>query len=387
MLSGNSAVARRLLACVLPLALSHCAGAKDSESTGASRDPILLGEVDSSLDSPVLYLSGPEGTCTATLVAPTLAVTARHCVAETPEGSFTCTPQGDLVMNGTGAGQIGADDAPGSLSFFTNAQVVSGTVYAGAPDALAKTIISTNTFTSCRDDIAFVVLDRAIPGVALAPVRIGSPTAVGETVSAWGYGLTTQATDQLALRVRNNAQIVGVGSDAPASGTQFAPLRAVRLGPDDVTCNGDSGGPIISSATGAVIAVASLGDLANFSTPTCTDHGTPDTTGPRLAEYRDLALEAFAAAGASPVLENTGGPDAAVPEGGGDDASEAPEAGGELNPEGAPPVGPPPYHATGASCSEVPGRQDGGAPLVWLVAACAIVAASVRRRRRYTDQA
>ena len=58
------------------------------------------------------------------------------------------------------------------------------------------------------------------PGVAVAPVRLDAPTMVGETVSVWGYGLTSQINEPVGLRVRNGALVVGVGPDTPASTTQ-----------------------------------------------------------------------------------------------------------------------------------------------------------------------
>jgi Trypsin len=381
-----------LLACVLPLALSQC-GANGGEPTSTSRAAIVGGDTVTALDSPVLYLSGPEGTCTATLIAPRLVVTARHCVAQTPEGTFSCTAAGDLVMTGSAAGQIGVNDPPSSLSFFTNAQAVARTVFSAAPDAVGAYTISTNTQTSCRDDLAFVVLQQAIPGVAVAPVRIDGPTTVGETVSVWGYGLTSQVNEPLSLKVRNGALVVGVGPDTPVSTTQLAPVRAVRLGPDDITCSGDSGGPVTSAATGAVIAVASLGNLPNLSTPSCTNAGHPDTTGPRLAAYRDLALSAFAAAGASPVLESVAPGDAspeaespaeaASPDEAGTDAAEAgepPEAGQTPTPESAHPDPSVVMTATGGSCAMARG-PEGPAPLFAWALAFAVGTLAVGRRR------
>jgi hypothetical protein len=385
---GDPVAAHRAPAALLVLALlalSQCAGATGSEATGSSREAILNGVTVASPDAPVLFINGPQGSCTATLIAPTLVLTARHCIAQAPEGDFACTPQGNLVPSASGAGQIGANDAPISLSFFTNARVMAGTAFSGNPDALGAQIISSNTPTSCRDDIAFVVLDRAIPGIPPAPVRLDTPTSAGEMVSAWGYGLTTMAGDSLALRVRNDAQIVGVGPDTPASGVQPAPLRAVRLGPDDITCIGDSGGPITSAATGAVVAVISLGTQANLTSPTCTNSGAPETTGPRLAEYKSLALAAFAAAGASPVPEGAPLVDASAPEAGDDagpDGAEATESGQDPTPESAPPGPRIFYRVTGGSCSVAQSPRDRWAPLGALLAALTVMATAVRRRRR-----
>lgn len=376
-------IAAGALACVASLAVAQCGDERRAGLTASVHQAIVSGDLVTAADSSVLYLTGPEGACSATLVAPTLVVTARHCVAQTQEGLFTCTPEGDLVVNGTGAGQIGPDDPPSSLSFYTNARFLAGTAFSGSPDAVGSQTISTNTMTSCRDDLALVVLDRPILGLAIAPVRIDTPTQLGEAVSLWGYGLTEHQNDPTALRVRYGAQIAGVGPDMPATTTQLAPLRAVRIGPDDITCAGDSGGPVTSASTGAVIAIASLGNEPDFSTPTCVNHGTPDTTGPRLAAYRDLVLSAFAAAGATPVLEHTA-LDGATPD---DGASET----GSIEGGGAPPdAGPPDPPATptvaGGSCAVTAdhvGSSTAAALLLLLLGATAAARGARRAARRF----
>jgi hypothetical protein len=263
---------------------------------------------------------------------------------------------------------MGALASPGSISIFTNQQVIDGSVFSGNPMAVGAQIITTASLTVCSDDIAFVVLDRAIPGVTPAAIRLNGPTSTGELVDSWGYGLTEVPRDATALRVRRSVDIVGVGPDVPQSTTQAAPLRAVRLGPDDVTCNGDSGGPITSAATGALIAVASLGNEADLFSPACTDYGSPDTTGPRLGAYNVLALRAFAAAGATPILEPT--PDAGVPL----EAGPGPDAG--------PVETLSLYTATGGACSagSVPGGRNESFGAVALTFAWA--AGAVGRRRR-----
>jgi hypothetical protein len=154
-----------------------------------------------------------------------------------------------------------------------------------------------------------------------AAIRIASPTVAGEGVSVWGYGLTEQAQDPILLRVRDDAYIVAVGPETPLSTTQPAPVRSLRIGPGSVTCNGDSGAPIFSAITGAVIGIVSLGAQATTGL-FCTDDSTSDgTTGPLLSDYSSLALSAFAAAGATPILETPptdgGYADASAPADGG----------------------------------------------------------------------
>ncbi|HXN30987.1 MAG TPA: trypsin-like serine protease, partial [Polyangiaceae bacterium] len=282
----------------LGVALAHCGGVGD-DPPRASSQAIIGGSVADAADSPVLLLLGPEGGCSAVLVAPTLAMTARHCVASTTPGSFSCTAAGEVVNTGNGAGQIGTDNVAATLTFFAAASANAGA--SGTPDAVGVRIISTQTPTACRDDLAFVVLDRTIPGLVPAPIRITRTTSVGETVSVWGYGLTDHLAP-MALRVADGVQIAGVGPDVALTSTQVAPVRAVRVGP--VTCQGDSGGPVVSAATGAVIAIVSLGSQAGANGPYCTSNELADTTGPRLAAYHDWIATVFQEAGASPLTDD-----------------------------------------------------------------------------------
>ncbi len=372
-------VAARAGAIAAALALCQCGGPNGGETLASSAQGIVNGEVVTTPDSPILFLNGPEGQCTATLVAPNLVLTARHCIAQMIEGPFTCTPEGDLVLNGSGGGQIGQEDTPNQLQFYTNARVVGGTAFSSTlpPSAVGSQIFSTGALSVCRDDLAFVVLSTAIAGIVPAAIRLDNPTTYGELVSAWGYGLTSVVNDPFALRVRHDADIVGIGPDSPTSTAQLAPVRSLRIGPDDITCNGDSGGPLLSEATGAVIGMASLGNEANFSMPTCTNGGTPDTTGPRLAAYAALAMQAFTAAGATPTLEPLSTPEAGPPA-----EAAAPAEAGQLMPESAPPDTTATYGAGGGGCSIGVDRSRRALPLGVIAMISLVAAGAVGRRRR-----
>ncbi|MDP9149860.1 MAG: trypsin-like serine protease, partial [Myxococcota bacterium] len=283
------------------LALGQCGGDDRDAALGQSGEAIVGGTVVEALDSPIVYLRGSEGACSAALLSPTLVVTARHCVAQSSAGAFSCTAAGDLILGNGGGGQIGDDLPPSSLAFYASRGSDAGALGVGAPDAVGTQILSTHTTSACRDDLAFVVLDQPIAGLVPLPVRLDGPTRVGETVSVSGYGLTSLKYDTLALRTRRGVPVVGIGPDVPSNNTQLAPVRAMRIAP--VTCQGDSGGAILSATTGALVGIVSLGNLAASGTPACANRLVADTIGPRLAAYRDLALSAFAAAGAFPIPE------------------------------------------------------------------------------------
>jgi hypothetical protein len=309
------------------------------------------------------------------LIAPTLVVTARHCVANLTLGDVLCTPAGDLALNSPG-GQLGADDAASQIGVFTSDHVTEA-LMSDAPDAPAIQVLSTESPSTCRDDLAFVVLGNTLPGITPVPIRLTSGTEVGESISIWGYGLTDEAGAAPALRLRTGVDIVGIGPDQPTTLTQAAPVRAIRVGPGSITCNGDSGGPIVSATTGAVIGVVSFGLEAGINAA-CADANTDDTTGPRLAEYPTLALAAFAAAGAAPLLEVV--PSAAA------DAAADPDGTAALDGAGSdsdPPTDPPPTtaSATGGCAIAHEGHGPRGAAASSVIAIAMAGAAMGRRRR------
>jgi hypothetical protein len=213
-------------------------------------------------------------------------------------GTFDCTPSGEL-QDGSTSGELGAEDYPANLiSFFSAESVAENHIFNGSPpDAIGSTILSTHTPSVCSDDLAFVVLNQPIPGLVPAPIWLGSTTN-GDPVNVWGYGLTQTAGDSVELRVSQGTEIVGIGPTKPTTLTEPAPLRSVRVGPGTTTCNGDSGGPILSK-DGALIAIVSIG-LQSTNGVTCPSGNNADTTGPLLADYKPLLDEALAAAGPLP---------------------------------------------------------------------------------------
>jgi hypothetical protein len=353
------------------LGLLHCTGSSAAETVGVSREAIVGGAVVDAPSSPALYLSGPGGTCSAVLIAPTLVATARHCVSYlNGTGTFDCTPSGEL-QDGSTDGELGADYAAGMVTFFSSESVAENHLSNGSPpDAVGTQILSTHTPSVCSDDLAFVVLEKPIAGLVPAPVWLGS-IADGDPVDVWGYGLTQTAEATYALRVSEGASIVGIGPTEPTTLTEPAPVRSVRVGPGTTTCNGDSGGPIMSN-DGAVIAIVSLG-LQSSNGVDCMSGNNAVTTGPLLADYKELLDLAFAAAGASPPGVDAGfdaGKDGAMDTG----TTRATES--AVSPESTA-VG-----ATGGSCALRPARADSSMGLRGAALAIAGAAGAIGRKRR-----
>lgn len=283
------------------LAVALCSlgcGAEGPREVSAAREPIVGGERSGAeQDGVVLLRAVLDGTgeilCSASLVAPNLIMTARHCVSYKTEGDFFCSVRGELIENPTGGGRVGLHVPAASL------EVYGGGAPRTLPLARGLRVLSTLSPTACENDLAFVVLDSSLD-FPIVPMRIGEPAQLHEPVVLVGFGITEnqQAIDyetQPRLQKRGLA-VMAVGPDSIDDGVTTVPPRVLVLqGPSG--CVGDSGGPLLAESSGAVIGVYSL--LLG---------GSCSATGVRhhlvhVPPFRALIDEAFAASGGAPVLE------------------------------------------------------------------------------------
>lgn len=247
-------------------------------------------------------VEGRELICSASLIAKNLVVTARHCVSHLTEGLFSCSTQGELIEAEPNAGRLGAHFPAATFEFF------GGRTPHDAPLARGKQVISTLSETICTNDIAFVVLDREID-LPVLPLRLDSRAERGEEVTLIGYGLdqTMDPRDPFDLRQQGRTRkasltIAAVGPERAEDATTTPPRMIVLEGPSG--CLGDSGGPLVASDTHAVLGIYSLLDGE-----TCVGTNLRHLFG-HLPSFPALIDQAFAAAGAKPLLEsapNAGG--------------------------------------------------------------------------------
>lgn len=275
---------RRILTCVLASAflVIGCGNATD---VAARRAGILDGEASGVEDDAVVAIfstaeSGIGFFCSGALVAPNLLMTAASCISvRTNTTSFRCTPEGEVENDGSGAGELG------DLFPAERIEVSVGPLRSDEPAAFGQSILGTGTTTVCRNDLAFVVLDRSLEHVPLLPVRLSGVVEPGDLVTAIGYGLNNE--NSVTTRLRADAlEVLDVG----------VPPRTFTIGSGP--CFGDFGGPALSTETGAAIGVLSLthGDCqSDLARSVYTD----------LAQFEELALRAFEAAGAEPLLEGS----------------------------------------------------------------------------------
>ncbi|AXK35124.1 trypsin [Streptomyces armeniacus] len=209
-----------LLAALLSvLTLAGTATAAQAEDRAATKvsgpQPIIGGSYAQNAPWAARLFSNGRQTCSATIIAPTWILTARHCVSG-----------GGLSF------RIGSLD-----------QTSGGTVANG-----------TQVYNH-SSDLSLVRLDR---NVSATYARLGQPgsVTVGQNVQVYGWGATSRCGQEINCQSRllkyANVTVSGGCTDAYGG-------RAIcaRRG-DGITAGGDSGGPMM--ANGVQVGVASTSD-------------------------------------------------------------------------------------------------------------------------------
>ncbi len=269
-----------------------CGQSADELGLGALQQPVVNGEPSVAADDSTVYvmtrLSADEGiACTGTMIAPNLVATALHCVTQSILGQFSCKPDGSLTDSTQADGQMGPLVDAESVEIHAGVQVSS------EPSAVGARLLGTSSNQICRGDIAFVVLDRALD-LPIAPVRLDYGVQASERLRVVGYG-QTEASGSSGRYARSDVRVIDIGPDSEDEPSISASPRTfvVSEGP----CHGDSGGPAFSQETEALLGVYSLTAGAS-----CTGVGIRNVYT-SLSSYSRLALQAFDAAGAVPVLD------------------------------------------------------------------------------------
>lgn len=289
-----SGVAVSLAACTAPtVSLSTADQAIiDGENSPSSEDAVVL----------LVHVARQGiGSCTGTLVAPNLVLTALHCVSETDQSS-ACDEAGKPLAGG----DVGRTHTANDMVVFTGS--TRPEFERGIDPKIAARglkVLVPDTDTICANDIALIVLDRNVEGAKIAPLRLDADVISGETVTSIGWGVTDN-TDFPNMRQRRlEVPVVNVGPLRDRRGRSLGPSE-FEVG--ESICSGDSGGPAIATSTGAVLGVVSRGG-----------NGTQDPNDPAagctgaqafniytgVAGHKDFILSAFDAAAATPWVEGS----------------------------------------------------------------------------------
>jgi hypothetical protein len=297
----------RVAAALFILGAAACGaeGPTDSNHRIASVSSAIINGSDSTAEQDAVVLvmhydallgAGPAG-CTGTLLTPRLVLTARHCVAVTDE-SAACDSEG----NATFGAEIRGDHPASKLYAFVGTQrpdFIAGLDKA----ARGAEIIDDASKTLCNHDIALLLLDRALPGARIAPLRLDGGARKDELVRVVGWGVTDQTSNPAIRQQRGGVKVLTVGPAERVGPAEF------KIG--ESVCSGDSGGPAIAESSGAVLGVLSRGGNNSGAKPgdpdACIDSENVFTSA---AGYKDLILSAYEKAGQAPWIE--GEPDPTI---------------------------------------------------------------------------
>ncbi len=290
------------------LACSSGEGTSKSESVGHSSSAVIKGKNSTAAQDSVVLLihydpnGGEFASCTGTLIAPNLVLTARHCVADTDE-SAACDIDGTPLAEGV----VRANHPANTLYVFTGAERPDFSQPDITPAGVGKKVLDDGGKNLCNHDIAMVVLQDPIPNAKIMPLRLDGDITKGEVVTAIGWGVTDQTPQPDIRQQRTGIKVLEIGPDD----TDGLPVPPNEFQVGESICSGDSGGPAVAS-TGAIIGVVSRG--GNQTRPDPQDPSTGCTGAEsmnlytKLAPFKAFIMKGFALVEAEPWLENGADP-------------------------------------------------------------------------------
>ncbi|HEU5473912.1 MAG TPA: trypsin-like serine protease [Actinophytocola sp.] len=166
-----------------------------------------------------LFLNGRQQ-CSATIIAPTFILTAKHCVSGAGTYTFRI----------------------GSLDQTTGGTMATGTTITRHPTA----------------DIAVVRLDRSV-SATYSPLGTTTNVAVNRTVQIYGWGATCTGQPEINCQARL-LKVANVVVTSVSCSDAFGGIAVCARRGNGIAAGGDSGGPMFGG--GRQVGVASTSDRA-----------------------------------------------------------------------------------------------------------------------------
>lgn len=273
-------------------------------ATGVTKQAVVGGDPSTAADDFIVFLSHssePTFSCGATLVAPNLVVTAKHCLYQYESLDSICGPSGDPEPSAEGGGFVKEQFPLNEIGFFIGFDGKKRYSDGAEPDARAAKIIDDGTKMLCSHDFAYVVLDKPLTTVPVAKLRLGRRPERGDLVAVAGWGqVEDRATTKFRQR-RTDIDVRQVGlAQPPGAGT--VAVRTFETGPG--ACTGDSGSPAFDLEKGTALGVTAraLGMVLTDPVSPCLPN-TVSVVFTLIADFPKELQAALAEAKAEPWLE------------------------------------------------------------------------------------
>lgn len=308
-------------------AVTGCSAVQE-ESSASSEDAIINGADATSSSYNAIgalghyYTVGFRSFCTATLIAPKVVLTAKHCALDDP-------------TNPTSPTQL--DAGPTYFLVGPNSQQPEKVVQA---KAITTSSIFHGGFTGLGSDVAIYELAEPITDITPLKVNATPPSAaqVGESFIAMGYGVQdargrsgTRKFGKVTMRAVAGApapmafanvdayvaSIQAFNPEAPLTPEQIDSIRAGWTRPmlddyevytgnataDVQVCNGDSGGPLLHEESGELVVYGVASTTMAKTGYLCSNGGMYATFGANTRHYIAKAIGQECWPNASGTLE------------------------------------------------------------------------------------